>query len=131
MKRTIAFVTVWLAVLTVSAQQPKAAPPAASPATAVPSSGKVTPKAPYESTKTQLFVEKEKNLQLQASQITASYQNQMKDFQSQYSDLEKKVGNWVEEVRKDNGWDQTYTYDRETDSWTHTPKPPAPATEKK
>lgn len=123
MRRILTLIMMWTATWSVFAQQPKAVPPAPQQPVA---SDKVEPKAPYESTKAQLYVEKQKNLQFQAGQNTSAYQSQMKDLQAQFVDLEKKVNDWIDEVRKANGWDESYTYNRDTDTWTHTtPKPPA------
>ena len=97
----------------VSAQTPPAAAPA--PQT-------VTPKAPYDSTKAQLSVTKEENLQLKANATQASFQQQMKDFQAAWQAEEASITAWIAEVKKSNGWDDTYAYDRATDKWTHTPK---------
>lgn len=83
----------------------------------------VTPKAPYDSDKAQLAYEKQKNAQLTANAATQAYQAQMKDLQGQWQTEEQVILAWVAEVKKANGWDDTYTYDREKDSWTHTPKP--------
>jgi esterase/lipase len=82
----------------------------------------VTPKAPYDSTKAQLLVTKEENLQLQANASQAAFQQQMKDFQDEWKAEEAALNAWIAEVKKANGWDDTYTYDRTADKWTHTPK---------
>jgi hypothetical protein len=104
MKRTIIFTLLFLAASAVIAQQP------------------VTPKAPYDSTKAQLSVTKEENLQLKANAAQTAYQQAMKDMQAQWQAEETALNAWTAEVKKANGWDDTYTYDRAKDQWTHTPK---------
>jgi hypothetical protein len=106
-----------------SAQTP--APPQPAPP-AAPLQQVVTPKTPYDSTKAQLMVTKEDNLQLKANAVTNDFQAQMKSFQVEWKAQEDLITAWVESVRKDNGWDKTYTYDRAKDQWTHTPAAPAP-----
>ena len=112
--RVIAFTLLILASLVAASQQP-APPPAAAPQT-------VTPKAPYDSTKAQLSVTKEENLQLKANATQAAFQQQMKDFQDKWKAEESSLIAWIAAVKKDNGWDDTYTYDRTNNEWTHTPK---------
>ena len=82
----------------------------------------VTPKAPYDSTKAQLSVSKEENLQLKANAAQAAFQQQMADFSKQWQAEEASLTAWIAEVKKANKWDDTYTYDRAKDQWTHTPK---------
>ena len=96
------------------------APPPPAPQAAAPQV--VTPKAPYDSTKAQLSVTKEENLQLKANAAQAAFQAQMKDLQTQWQAEEASVTAWIAETRKANGWDDTYSYDRAGDKWTHTPK---------
>ena len=103
-KRVIILTAVFLAAFTAFAQQP------------------VTPKSPYDSTKAQLLVTKEENLQLKANAAQTAYQQSMKDMQAQWQAEETALTAWTAEVKKANGWDDTYTYDRAKDSWTHTPK---------
>jgi hypothetical protein len=80
------------------------------------------PKAPYSSDKAQLSVKQETILQLTANNDQAAFQAHIKDLQAQWQSEESKVIAWIEEVKKSNGWDDTYTYDRAKDQWTHTPK---------
>jgi hypothetical protein len=82
----------------------------------------VTPKAPYDSTKTQLTITKEENLQLKANAAQQAFQQQMKDMQAQWQADETSVNAWIADVKKANGWDDTYVYDREKDQWTHVVK---------
>lgn len=103
-KRVIILTVMFLVAFTAFAQQP------------------VTPKAPYDSTKAQLSVTKEENLQLKASAAQTAYQQAMKDMQAQWQAEEASVTAWILEVKKANGWDDTYTYDRAKDQWVHTPK---------
>jgi len=103
-KCVIIFTSVFLAAFTAFAQQA------------------VTPKAPYDSTKAQLSVTKEENLQLKANAAQQAFQQQMKEFQAQWQAEEASLTAWIAEVKKVNGWDDTYTYDRAKDSWVHTPK---------
>jgi hypothetical protein len=103
-KRVIILTAVFLASFTAFAQQP------------------VIPKAPYDSTKAQLSVTKEENLQLKATAAQTAYQQAMKDMQAQWQAEEASLTAWIAEVKKVNGWDETYTYDRAKDQWTHTPK---------
>ena len=103
-KRVIILTAVFLAAFTAFAQQP------------------VTPKSPYDSTKAQLLVTKEENLQLKANAAQTAYQQSMKDMQAQWQAEETALTAWTAEVKKANGWDDTYTYDRSKDSWVHTPK---------
>jgi hypothetical protein len=126
-KRTLSILTlIMMASALTFAQQAPPQPPTP------PTAQKVTPKTPYDSTKAQLLSERQKNLQLQAGNMNAGYQQQMKDLQSKFGELDKQLNDWVAEVRKANDWDDTYTYDRESDSWSHTPKPEPPkAPEKK
>ena len=103
-KRVIILTAVFLAAFTAFAQQP------------------VTPKSPYDSTKAQLLVTKEENLQLKANAAQTAYQQSMKDMQAQWQAEETALTAWTAEVKKANGWDDTYTYDRAGDKWVHTPK---------
>ena len=103
-KRVIILTAVFLAAFTAFAQQP------------------VTPKSPYDSTKAQLLVTKEENLQLKANAAQTAYQQSMKDMQAQWQAEEVSLTAWIAEVKKANGWDDTYTYDRAKDQWVHTPK---------
>lgn len=111
-------ILVILGTASVSAQQPPA--PQAAPQV-------VKPKAPYDSTKAQLAVTKQENLQLKANAATTAYQDQMKQFQADWRTEENFLTGWIEEVRKANGWDATYTYDQAKDEWVHTPKVKADA----
>ena len=97
-------------------------PPVAAPQT-------VTPKAPYDSTKAQLSVTKEENLQLKANAAQAAFQQQMKNFQAAWQAEEASLRAWIAHVKKSNGWDDTYVYDRTKNEWTHTPKADAKPTE--
>ena len=94
------------------------------PAAPAPTQAKVEPKQPYDSTKAQLAVEKEKNLQLQ-------FQDVQRQMQQQYQAQEAFIASWEASVRAANKWDETYTYDRATDSWTHAPKAAVKEPEKK
>lgn len=105
-----------LAVTLAAGQQPPAAPPEGK---------KVEPKTPYDSTKAQLMYVKQKNLQLQAEQLTHAYQAQMATLQQKFKDQDAALAAWVAEVRKTNGWDDTYVYDGEKDQWVQKEKPPA------
>jgi hypothetical protein len=82
----------------------------------------VTPKAPYDSDKAQLAVKQETILQLTATADQKSFQDHMKDLQTQYQAEEQTLNVWIAKVRSDNGWDDTYNYDRAKDQWVHTPK---------
>ena len=82
----------------------------------------VAPKAPYDSTKAQLSAAKQENLQLKANAAQAAFQQQMKEFGDQWKAEETALIAWIAEVKKANKWDDTYTYDRAGDKWTHTPK---------
>ena len=113
-------VFVFLIVGGSTAQQPASQPAAQGPQAA-------TPKEPYTSDKAQLSVKQEAILQLTASADQKAFQDHMKDLQTQWQAEEVKVNAWVEAVKKDNGWDETYTYDRVGDKWTHTPKVKKPA----
>lgn len=124
MKRFIIVIVCAAAFSAVAQQPPLTTPPPPAPPQNAPQP--VTPKTPYDSAKAQLAYEKEKNLQLTAQTATAQYQTFMQDQQKKYADQEKSLADWMEAVRKDNGWDDTYSYDREKDAWTHTPKPPTP-----
>lgn len=117
------FTAYFMSIAMVTAQAPPAAPPAQ------PAAQPATPKTPYDSTKAQLAVTKEENLQLKASALTSEYQKQLGDMRAQFADLDKQIQEWSDQVRKDNGWDATYQYDRQKDQWTHTP--PAPKVEEK
>ena len=86
----------------------------------------VTPKQPYDSNVAQVSILKQQNLQLRADALTAQVQSQIKTMQEQWKAEDEKVKAWIEAVRKANGWDETYVYDREKDVWTHTPKPVDP-----
>ena len=118
-----------IAVLSVSifAQAPATPPATPPPAPTGPQPAKVEPKTPYDSTKAQLMVEKEKNLQLQSNAMTQQYQAFMQQFQGKYQEQEKVLTDWIATVKKDNGWDDTYTYDREKDQWTKAAKVEKPA----
>ena len=109
MKRTIILTAVFLTAIAAWTQQP-------------PAPQAVTPKAPYDSVKAQLSVTKEENLQLKATAAQASFQQQMKDFQAQWATEEATLTAWIADVKKANGWDDTYTYDRAGDKWMYTPK---------
>ncbi|MGA8730290.1 MAG: hypothetical protein WB608_16165 [Terracidiphilus sp.] len=112
--RSIHRITLMTLLITSSlalAQQPPAKPEPA-----------VQPKAPYDSTKAQLAWEREKNFQLQANQMQQQLQKSMQELQAKYAGEEKQIVDWVAQVRKDNGWDESYTYDREQDKWTHAEK---------
>lgn len=121
MKKFISMIVCAAALVAVAQQPPPQSAPGSAPA---------TPKVPYESSKAQLAYEKEKNLQLMAQNATTQYQAFMQDQQKKYADQEKALTDWMEAIRKDNGWDDTYSYDRDKDAWTHVPKPPVnpPAT---
>ena len=106
MKRVTILTAMFLTAFVALAQQPQT----------------VTPKVPYDSTKAQLSVTKEENLQLKANATQMAYQQAMKDMQAQWQAEEASLNAWIAEVKKLNGWDDTYAYDRVKDQWTHTPK---------
>lgn len=122
MKRILSLIMIAAGLVAVAQQPPQPTPTQPE---------KVVPKAPYDSTKAQLWAEKQKNFQMQANQITTLYQAQMKDLQDKYVGQVKPMTDWMADVRKANGWDDTYTWNSDDDTWTHTPKPapptPAPA----
>jgi hypothetical protein len=80
-----------------------------------------------------LLLEKQKNINLQMMLLEKQYKETVADAHQQYNEDEQQVSAWIEKVRKDNGWDASYVYDRETDTWTHavqvhpaTPSKPQP-----
>jgi hypothetical protein len=112
MKRILVFTALFLSAYVAIAQQPPAQPQGQT----------VTPKAPYDSIKAQLSVAREENFQLKANATQTAFQQQMKDFQAQYLAEETALTAWIADVKKSNGWDDTYAYDRAGDKWAHTPK---------
>lgn len=124
------------------AQQPAQKPAAAAkPET-------VTPKQPYDSRDAQLATEKEKNFRLQYSelqrnvqdrieqlpqvvQLRAAEQQAVTDLNNQFNKTEAAEQAWETGVRKTNGWDASYVYDRAKDAWTHTEAAAKTAPEKK
>lgn len=121
MNRSIAVLVLLAGLAACNAQQPPKppAPPAAAPQPA-------TPKQPYDSAKAQLAYEKEKNAQMQTRLLQQQINQIQSQISSQIAASEQAINTFVTETRKANGWDDTYTYDREQDKWTHTPKAPAP-----
>jgi len=96
--------------------------PPATPALIQPIQVEVAPKAPYDATGARLYVETEKNLQLQATIIQKDATAQMQPLQTQYAEQEKKLAEWMAEVKKANGWGDDYSYDREHNVWKQTVK---------
>ena len=68
---------------------------------------------------TLLILEKEKTLNLQMTAYDRDYKETLTKAREQYVTYEQQVNAWIEKVRKDNGWDATYSYDRNSDTWTH------------
>jgi hypothetical protein len=116
MKRIVILTAAFVLAFAALAQQPPVQPPAQ------PQGQVVIPKTPYDSTKAQLSVAKEENLQLKANAIQVAFQQNMKDMQSQWQAEEAALNVWIAQIRRDNGWDATYTYDREKNQWVHAPK---------
>lgn len=85
---------------------------------------------------TLLTLEKEKNINLQMMLLERQYKDTIADAHQQFNGDEQAVNDWIEKVRKDNGWDASYVYNRDTDTWVHvtpvtppvTPVAPVPAT---
>lgn len=78
----------------------------------------------------QLSNEKQKNLNL--SLQNTQLQQQVNLLQQQnalkvpYDAEEKKIEDWIDAMKKANGWGDDVTYDREADIWNRTiQKPPA------
>ena len=67
-----------------------------------------------------LTLEKEKTLNLQVVAFQKNYDDTLNSARKQYTEYEQAINAWVERVRKENGWDASYNYDRSTDTWTHT-----------
>ena len=124
--RILVFTAVLFGSIMAAAQAPKAPVPQAQPAPPVTPSQTVTPKQPYDSAKAQLANEKQKNFQLQYKEATEALQAQGQALQTQWQAEQKIKDDWVAQVRKDNGWDETYSYDFDRDVWTHAPKPATP-----
>lgn len=82
----------------------------------------VKPKDPYDSTKAQLAWTKRKLYVSQYQQILATMPA-IQALQHQDSEQAKFLDDWMKQVRKDNGWDDTYVYDPEQDHWVHAEKP--------
>jgi hypothetical protein len=97
-----------------AAQNPPTPPPATT----------VTPKTPYDSTKAQLAAEREKTLSLTNQILSDNFNKQTNEERQQYAAQDKILTDWVIQVRKDNGWDDSYTYNSNGDTWTHIQKAP-------
>ncbi len=86
----------------------------------------VTPKAPYDSTRAQLLVEREHSAQLQAALLEEQYRQQLQadpnyqKLQTSFKASESDLNTWIAAVRAANGWDASYSYDRQADRWTKT-----------
>ena len=120
MKRVVIIIGLAVLMLGAAVAQQPPAPPQPAPPAAAPQV--VTPKEPYSSDKAQLSVKQQTILSMQAGADQAAFQAHMKDLQQQWQAEEVKVNAWIASVKKDNGWDDTYTYDRAGDKWVHTPK---------
>jgi hypothetical protein len=115
----------FLAAITAVSQQPPA-PQAAPTAPAPPAPVKVTPKSPYDVRDAKIAVISEDDLQKTANALTADYQRQMADLQAKWKEQDAALKAWEAQVRKDNGWDDTYIFNTQTYDWEQQPKP-APA----
>ena len=119
--RILVFTAVLFGSIMAAAQAPKAPVPQPAPHVTPPQT--VTPKQPYDSTKALLANERQKNFQHQYKEATEALQAQGQALQTQWQAEQKIKDDWVAQVRKDNGWDETYSYDFDRDVWTHAPKP--------
>ena len=133
-----------LAAATLDAQKPAAADQKqaqpAKPNVAFPTKG--PDGSPYSSTEAQLRFEKQKNQVLQYQALDTAQQKQIAalpdvqtietntaaaraQLQQEYTKLDKEISDWAASVRKANGWDESYVYNRQADQWEKTEKPPA------
>jgi pyruvate/2-oxoglutarate/acetoin dehydrogenase E1 component len=110
-----AVVVVFTAVAT-HAQQPPAQPAAPAPKV-------VTPKSPYDVRDAKIAVITEDDLQKTANALTADYQRQMADLQAKWKEQDVALKAWEADVRKANGWDDTYVFNQQTYEWAQQPKP--------
>jgi hypothetical protein len=115
--RVLAFTVVFFAAMTAVSQQPPAPQPAA-PAPKV-----VTPKSPYDVRDAKIAVITEDDLQKTANALTADYQRQMADLQAKWKEQDVALKAWEADVRKANGWDDTYVFNQQTYEWAQQPKP--------
>lgn len=100
------------AFVSVSAQKPVRRP-AAHLAPEV----KVTPQQPYNSDHAQLAYAREKILQSQFSQMQQAVKDKTAQLQVDYAKEEQVLKEWEASVRAANKWDDSYTYNRDTDTW--------------
>lgn len=121
MKAVVLYLSLAMLIPTAVAQppQPQAPIPASTPTPVVP---KVDD--PLAHTQALLVLEKEKNLGLSAQELTKEYQQGMAAMKQQFGDLDKQESAWEDTVRKANGWDANYTYDKDKDTWVQQTPPP-------
>lgn len=91
-------------------------------ALAAPASTNVTPKQPYDSKDAKIDVLTEENLQLKGNSLAQQYQQQIKSLQDQYTAAEQNLDVWIQKVKSDNNWDDSYVYDRQHDKWVRDEK---------
>lgn len=89
----------------------------------------LTPKESIDSWKAQAAAEKEKSLALQANANQASFKAALQNLQQQYIEEQKILDAEILIVRKENGWGDDVTMDRNPQSdafgkWVKIPKPP-------
>lgn len=89
----------------------------------------VKPKEPYDSTKAQLASGRQAKLQVQADNAEKQYKAFTDQLQQRYNAEQKTIDDWENDVRKANGWDATYRWNADNDTWTHIEPPKLPAKE--
>lgn len=130
-----ALVLLGMAVGVALGQQPAQTP--AAPVAAAAKTEEVTPKKAVDEAPVKLAQVTEENLNLKAAMLQEQARQQIAPLQAQFADQEKVINDWVAAVKKENGWGDEVTLDRQKLAttghavWTRTaPAKVAPAEKK-
>lgn len=112
---TMLVLTLVLAAATPAAVSQAASPPASAAAatqTSTQPAPALTPKKPVDDTPVKIALLTEENLQLKAQAAQQQAQQTLAPLQQQYMEQEKVIADWVDEVKRQNGWGADVIYDR-------------------
>jgi hypothetical protein len=106
------------------------APAQQRPAPTTPQGVTVTPKAPYDSTRAQLYSTQMAKYALQFDASQRAFQEAQKELQAKYITSSKELQAWIDSVRKANGGGAEVVYDADKDQWLKYPSKTAGASTK-
>lgn len=66
-----------------------------------------------------------KTLNVSAQLAQTNYQSSMGQLQQDFAQTNTQFAQWEKDVRAANGWDDSYTYDRTKETWSHSTRPAA------